>query len=659
MTTIPVSFIANVIPSVIQAGGNALALNGLMLTTSQRLPTNTVQGFGNAAAVGSYFGTSSNEYLKAVQYFNSYLNASQAPGQLLIAQWTPTDVPGWVRGASVLSISIPVLASLTGNISVVMGGYTYSAAGLSLSGATSYSAAATLIQTGLNTSLPAGAVSSASGNSIAAVTSTFTGYIFGNVLYVTSAPTNVLVRGAIITVGASAGTQITEQLSSTASGNGAQGTYAVSIYQSVPTPVSMTATYGILTIAGTNVSGTFSVGQQLSGGTTTAGTQIMQLGTGSGGAGTYYVSPSQTVSSTQITGVSPPLVVTFDSTSGGFLITAGNVGVGSTAASPSGSLATSLNLTTATGAVVSQGAAGMTPGAYMPNIVSATQNWASFFTLYDPDNANGATSQWTSKQAFAVWNSAQNNRYVYLAWDTDIQPTVVFSCTTDMTTAIGPSGSNVSGTCPIYDPSNTGKAAFLAGCIASVNFGTTNGRITMAFRQQSNQTADVTTGTAYTNLINNGYNFYGAYSTANQAFTFLYNGSVLGPFLWLDSYINEIYMNAAFQLDLIVALTTYNSIPYNSNGAALVEASLMTTINQMVNFGAIVPGVTLSSTELAAVQAIVGFDVAAPLFNQGWYFQLQPATPGVRRARTTPPIYFFYCDGGSIQQITLNSVELQ
>jgi hypothetical protein len=54
-----------------------------------------------------------------------------------------------------------------------------------------------------------------------------------------------------------------------------------------------------LTVGGT-VTGTFAVGQTIYGTGVTAGTTITALGTGSGGAGTYTVSTSQTVASTAI-----------------------------------------------------------------------------------------------------------------------------------------------------------------------------------------------------------------------------------------------------------------------------------------------------------------------------------------------------------------------
>ena len=60
-----------------------------------------------------------------------------------------------------------------------------------------------------------------------------------------------------------------------------------------------------LTVGGT-VTGTFAVGMVLSGTGVTAGTTITAIGTGTGGAGTYTVSASQTVSTTSITGYPLP-----------------------------------------------------------------------------------------------------------------------------------------------------------------------------------------------------------------------------------------------------------------------------------------------------------------------------------------------------------------
>ncbi|WP_367575649.1 DUF3383 family protein, partial [Serratia liquefaciens] len=67
--------------------------------------------------------------------------------------------------------------------------------------------------------------------------------------------------------------------------------------------------------------------------------------------------------------------------------------------------------------------------------------------------------------------------------------------------------------------------AFVCGAAASIDFEATNGRITFAFRGQGGLVAGVTTATVASNLIANGYNFYGAYATANQQFREFQNGT--------------------------------------------------------------------------------------------------------------------------------------
>ena len=53
-----------------------------------------------------------------------------------------------------------------------------------------------------------------------------------------------------------------------------------------------------------------------------------------------------------------------------------------------------------------------------------------------------------------------------------------------------------------------------------------HGRITAAFKSQPGFTATVTDQQIAANLLANGYSFYGAYSTSNDNFNFLYNGKL-------------------------------------------------------------------------------------------------------------------------------------
>jgi hypothetical protein len=134
----------------------------------------------------------------------------------------------------------------------------------------------------------------------------FTGSISGTTLTVS------LVQSGTIAVGqAIFGQGIAQNSVITAlgTGSGGVGTYTVSDSQTVAsTAINSTASPAIVTgaISGTTLtvsavtSGTLKIGQTIEGTGVTDGTIITAFGSGSGGAGTYTVSASQTVSSTTI-----------------------------------------------------------------------------------------------------------------------------------------------------------------------------------------------------------------------------------------------------------------------------------------------------------------------------------------------------------------------
>lgn len=574
MSTIPASAIVQVLPNVLNAGGSALDLNGIVLTENTRVPIGAVQSFPTAAAVSSYFGAASNEAAIAAVYFQAFKNASAVPGAILFAQYPNVAVAAYLRSGIVTGIPLSTIQALSGSLTVAMDGYVHTAANLSLSGATSFSAAAALIQAALTASEPTEAA--------------FTGSLAGNILTVS----------------------------------------AVS-------------------------SGTLSIGQTISGAGVADGTVITALGTGTGLTGTYTVSTSQTVASESLTAVATAPTVSFDAIAGAFVITSGITGAPSTAAFATGTLAAQLALTQATGAVLSQGAAAATPGAFMTGITQVTQNWATFMTAFDPDAGAGNSV----KLAFAAWTSAQNKRYAYVCWDTDITPTESTQATQSLGYLLAQN--QYDGTCLIYESGTYYTAAFVCGVAAAIDFSAVNGRITFAFRAQAGLTASVTNETVAANLEANGYNFVGAYATANEGFVFFYPGSVSGEFQWMDSYVNQIWLNNALQLALMNLLTEINSIPYNAQGYALIEAACADPIAAALNAGVIETGIPLSAQQAAEINNAAGVKIDRTITTQGYYLQVQPASPQVRQARTSPPIFFWYTDGQSVQKITLNSIDVQ
>lgn len=136
---------------------------------------------------------------------------------------------------------------------------------------------------------------------IAASTGSFTGSISGNVLTITAVGSGVAVVGGTLSgTGVATGTQITSQIGGTAGGI---GTYEVSIPEQTVASTTISETYGTLTVSAVG-SGALEVGSVLAGAApVTTGTVITALGTGTGGTGTYVVSPTQTASSGTITAV--------------------------------------------------------------------------------------------------------------------------------------------------------------------------------------------------------------------------------------------------------------------------------------------------------------------------------------------------------------------
>lgn len=139
---------------------------------------------------------------------------------------------------------------------------------------------------------------SATGSSIAAVSSTFTGSITGNILNVTSAPSNTLYPGATLSgTGVISTTQIVSQLTGT---TGGVGTYLVNIPEQTAASTTITAAYGILTIGTLTTTPVFAVGDTLNAtGSVVAGTQISANITGAGGTGGTMVVTNNTVVSSQ------------------------------------------------------------------------------------------------------------------------------------------------------------------------------------------------------------------------------------------------------------------------------------------------------------------------------------------------------------------------
>jgi hypothetical protein len=660
LTTIPGSLYVNVLPSVLPASGTQLDVVTLVGSASNRVPIGSVYSFSAGVAVTNFFGAGSPEDIvanggvgKGSGYFGGFTGADSVPGAILYAQYNQAAVAAYVWGGNAgAALTLAQLQALTGSLTVVMDGYSHVIASISFAGDSSFSAVAAAISAAFTDPTEA--------SFTAAIGATATGAGSGTNLTLSAVTGLVSIGDSVAGTGVPAATTILSQTSGT---TGGAGVYVTNNATTIAGAAVISSNVLNVTV---DTDHAIAAGQTVTGASVAAGTLITaQIGGTAGGVGTYRISGNpQEVVSEAMTGVATAPVVTFDSLSGAFVITSGITGAPSTAAFPTGTLAAPLLLTSATSAVLSQGAAGQTPAQFMNSVVAVTQNFVCYKTTFDPDNGSGNTL----KLAFAAWkNSYQANRFAYVVGDTD--PLAVANPPQAETMGAVLAANGDSGTFLITE-TGTGQniGSFVCGAAAAIDFEETNGRITFAYKSQPGLVASITTETAAVNAggnpqsqggsFGNGYNYYGAVSTANQNFQFLQRGVVTGPFKWFDSYINQIWWNNLLQNTLLVFLTTVKSIPFSPVGAGMIEQALATPIAAGLNFGAAAPG-QISSTQIAEVNNQAGANIAPTLQAQGYYLQVLQQSSIVRGNRGPWTITLWFLDRGAVQSIALASVAVQ
>lgn len=148
---IPASQLVNVLPGVLGAGGSDLSLNAVFVDSNAAIPIDTVMGFATAADVADFFGPNSTEAALASVYFNGFIGATQVPGTLFFVQQPAGNVAAYLRGGDISSLPLATLQTYTGTLVIAIDGETVTSGAIDLSGATSFSNAAALVQTALRT----------------------------------------------------------------------------------------------------------------------------------------------------------------------------------------------------------------------------------------------------------------------------------------------------------------------------------------------------------------------------------------------------------------------------------------------------------------------------------------------------------------------------
>jgi len=339
-----------------------------------------------------------------------------------------------------------------------------------------------------------------------------------------------------------------------------------------------------------------------------------------------------------------------------YTITSGSTGANSAVDTATGFLADTLGLALGT---VCPGSDAVLPAAQMDLIILVNSNWANFGVSFEVDTA---PTVYTVKLDFAAWASASNGRFMYVASDQNSY-CVEANGATVLTLGQALKANSLSGTASIFCDeildSSCLCAAFVLGSVASIDYAARNGRIVLDGKSGSGVPYSVQDAKSFTNLIANNTSAYASFATANQIFNFFVNGFCSGDEAYIDNYVDAIYLDAQCQLALMVLKTTTTHIPFTNAGATILRHALEDPIDEALNNGTITPGVALSPSQAATVNAAAGAKIDKVIESQGYYLGVPIPSAQIRNARGPWPMTLWYTNGEGLQTMRLATVNIR
>lgn len=122
-------------------------LIGRIFSVNPLIPPHSVVEFDNSDEVGTYFGTTSEEYKRAAFYFGWISkNITKAP-KIGFARWVQADSAAKIYGRVATYALGSFTAVTTGDLTLTLGGFTQHLTGINLSASASLAAVASAIQT--------------------------------------------------------------------------------------------------------------------------------------------------------------------------------------------------------------------------------------------------------------------------------------------------------------------------------------------------------------------------------------------------------------------------------------------------------------------------------------------------------------------------------
>lgn len=340
-------------------------------------------------------------------------------------------------------------------------------------------------------------------------------------------------------------------------------------------------------------------------------------------------------------------LVEYNSNFRAFTITAGGDGADGQTVSPAdGTLAVPMRLTVAENPTISYATSGLASTVILEDIRKTIGDWASFTTIWE------ATTN--EKMAFARWQAGYPVNYLYAPWDTDANGNLRIIGNTDNDASILQTiNPDVA-----YQFGDARYSAFVEGMAASIDFNNRNSTITFAHKQQSGLPFNIDDTSEAQALIDKGVNFYGNFATRNNTFHRFYPGRTLGPWRWIDHFVNGIWLFNALNNAAMNGLGIFPKIEYNQTGLAKIRSMYMDPIGRAIQNGVINSGGNLTQAQIQQIKHEAGFDISADLMNTGYYLSIRLPDASARVDRSTTLNTLWYMSLGSVHRLDLRAVSI-
>lgn len=304
-----------------------------------------------------------------------------------------------------------------------------------------------------------------------------------------------------------------------------------------------------------------------------------------------------------------------------FIITSSTTGATSSIGFASGALATSLMLTSATGALVSVGGVVNSYTDTMNAIFNATQNWTHFTTISTQTQAEQLEcAKWVEDTLLKVAFIPHTREALALDSNSDV----------DLLGMIAFYG--YQGAFPMFG--DMVHAAAQMGFVSCLDPTRPNGWRTVAYMTQAGLSPSVSSMADAQALIDKGYAFVGDWTTRTMRQVFGFIGANPSRYRWIDAYIGKIFIESS-ETDALAQFMTNNAVANDKAG----RLQLTSVVTGRVMFpaqeaGIISNGRALTQTEKDEIDAIMGLDSWQDVESNGFYVKFFDASQSDIETRT-------------------------